>query len=270
MVSFGQYHEYEETAVYDEIDLKEASELYSYMHTKAMVEIDPENPNVAILTQNGTKFKVMIDVQGEEIENYTFKVGNAQYSAGSDKKEYDALDYVYRRYEGAPYMYSFESGKYIGEAEVKYIDHNGNEVAEDQLTEQYFLNNCDKQLNDRLAQFGELFINRYVDFGAVNGGYFFGNYALLKEVMQPDSEIWQRITDSWGIIFYGNTEYCKIHNLKVNICSQLADNLYLVDVSYDTETKAPYEDPVWDDNFARVVAVENEEGNLVTVSMYNY
>lgn len=203
-------------------------------------------------------------------ENYTFKVGNAQYSAGSDKKEYKALDYVYRRYEGAPYMYSFESGKYIGEAEVKYIDHNGNEVSKDQLTEQYFLNNCDKQLHDRLAQFGELFINRYVDFGAVNGGYFFGNYGLLKEVMQPDSEIWKRITDSWGIIFYGNTEYCKIHNLKVNICSQLADNLYLVDVSYDTETKAPYEDPVWDDNFARVVAVENEEGNLVTVSMYNY
>ena len=202
-------------------------------------------------------------------ENYTFKVGNADYSAGKDKIEYEVLDYVYPRYENVPYMHKFESGMYIGDAEVKYYDHNGKEVNSDQLNEQFFLNNCDKALHDRLAEFGELFINRYVDFGAVNGGYFFGNYGLLKELMQPDSEIWNRITESWGIIFYGNTEYCKILDLDVNICSKLADNLYLIDVSYDTETKA-WADPVWDDNFARIVAVENEEGDLVTVSMYNY
>ena len=71
----------------DEIDLKAASELYSYMHTKATVEIDPENPNVAILTQNGTKFKVMIDVQGEEIENYTFKVVAAESRADYGVKD---------------------------------------------------------------------------------------------------------------------------------------------------------------------------------------
>jgi len=63
--------------VRDEIDLKAASDLYSYVHVKATAEIDPENPNVAILTQNGTKYKVIIDVQGDEIENYSFKVLDA-------------------------------------------------------------------------------------------------------------------------------------------------------------------------------------------------
>ena len=164
-----------------------------------------------------------------------------------------------------PFMYNYESGKYLGEAEVKVFDAVGNELSEDQLTEQYFLNNCDEALYKSLAEFGELFVNRYVDFGALTGYSLMG----MTQIMEPDTELWERITSSWGIMYYANTQYCNIHNLKINFCSELADNLYLIDVSYDTETKG-VGTPVWDDNFTRVVARVNVNGIMKAVAMYNY
>jgi len=56
--------------VRDEIVLKAESEIYSFLHTKAEVEMQDEN--MAILTLNGKKFKVSIKVEGSGVSEYTF------------------------------------------------------------------------------------------------------------------------------------------------------------------------------------------------------
>ena len=202
-------------------------------------------------------------------EDYSLIVGDAVIGASEECKEYKALNYVYDRFSGIPQMHKFQSGNFLENVSVSIKDFRGNEIGEEQLTEQYFLNNCDEELQARLSAFGEDFINRYVDFLAINGGNFYKNFISLDNIMLYDSELYNRIHSSWGGIFYTNTVYCKIHSLDVNFCAQLAENLYLVDVKYHTETKG-LADPVWEDNFARVVAVEDENGQLVATQMYNY
>ena len=204
-------------------------------------------------------------------EDYTLQVGNARYSAGEETKEYKALDYVYDRYEGITDMHKFESGLYIDGAELKFLDAKGNEITEEQFTEQYFLNNCDEALEERLKTFGLDFMDRYVKYGSVYGGHdnFFVNFYNLKLVMLREGELYKRLDTEWGVLFYSSTVYCNILDSNVNICSQLADNLYLIDISYTTETKG-FADAVVSDNFIRVVAVEDEFGNLMATNLYNY
>ncbi|MBQ6875919.1 MAG: discoidin domain-containing protein [Lachnospiraceae bacterium] len=64
--------------VRDEIDLKWASDVYSHLFVSGEVEFDEEDPNRVILTKNGKKFLVVIDVQGDKIESYTFKAMEAK------------------------------------------------------------------------------------------------------------------------------------------------------------------------------------------------
>lgn len=202
-------------------------------------------------------------------ENYTLQVGDASISAGTEKREYEVLDYVYKRYDNLPYMHNFDSGSYIGDVDVVIKDDKGNVLSEDQLTEQYFLNNCDDELKARLEEFGKGFAYSYVNYGSNNGGAVYANFGKLHEIMDHNSEVYERVMSVWGGIFYTYTEYCNILSLDVNICSELADNLYLIDVSYTTETKG-YADPVITDNYARIVAYETDYGQLLATNMYNY
>ena len=204
-------------------------------------------------------------------EDYTLQVGNASYLAGEETKEYKALDYVYERYENIPQIHKFESGLYIDGAAVKLIDARGNEISEEQLTEQYFLNNCDEALDERLETYALDFLDRYVKYGSVYGGRdnFFVNFYNLKLVMLREGELYKRLDTEWGVLLYSSTVYCNILDSNVNIRSQLGENLYLMDISYTTETKG-FADAVVSDNFIRVVAVEDEFGNLMATNLYNY
>ena len=56
---------------------------------------------------------------------------------------------------------------------------------------------------------------------------------------------------------------------KTQIKPENGEEYYLVDVSYDTETKASA-DAVFDDNYVRLIAIEDKLGRLLAVSMYNY
>ena len=201
--------------------------------------------------------------------DYTIQVGNSLVSAGTEEHEYKALGYMYDRYDEIPYMYDFVSGNFLGDAEIVIKDPTGKVLSEDQLTEQYFLNNCDANMEARLDEFGREFVQRYVDYGAVNGGSLLYNLVRLRDILDHECELYHRINTNWGSVLYSNTEYCKILSMDVNFCCEAAENLYVVDVSYTTETKG-LADPVVSDNFTRVVASENAEGKLLVVDMFNY
>lgn len=202
-------------------------------------------------------------------EDYSLQVGNATISAGGETKEYEALGYVYERYAEMPMLHLFESGSYLGDVDVKILDAGGNELSEEQLTEQYFLNNCDEELQKKLVAFGEEFVKRYIDYGAVNGGTFLYNFLQFKDIMLTGGELYNRVNTNWGAVLYSSTEYCNILDLKVNFCCRLDDNLFLVDVSYTTETKGTA-DPVVGDNRVRIVGLEDVDGQLVASQMYYY
>ena len=202
-------------------------------------------------------------------EGYSFNVGKAVYTAGEETKNFETLSPFYERYEDLPTMYLYRSGKYLGEVKKAKLDAEGNELSEEQLNEQYYLNNCDEELNERLTTFAEDFVDDYVDFRAVADNYFYGNYMSLKELIEPKSLLWEAVEESVKTDDFIPALYGKVSDFKVNICSQLAENLYMIDLNYTSEIKHN-EDPVVEKCSVRLIVRENAKGKLVAVSMDKY
>ncbi len=202
-------------------------------------------------------------------EGYRVTVGSGEAKPGPEKAEFESLKHLYERFEGMPYLAQYSSGLYLGEAEVKIYNEQGALCDPEQLSEAFFLSNLSGEAKTEVEDFGRDFIQRYVDYGAINGGNFYYNFARLKHVMDPYGELYARVNSGWGGIFYTNTKYCEILSMEVNFSTQLQEDLYLVDLSYRTETQGLAE-PVESDNNARVVVIRDEYGALLATAMFNY
>ena len=226
----------------------------------ALWQVTEENYDLQPLTKN-VSFLLPAD--------YSVSVGKAELKAEGKGQEYESLRQLYGEYENMPLLYDFVSGSWIGDAEIVIRDGQGTVLSEEQLCESYYLSNLSGEEKTLVEDFGTEFIHRYVDYGAVNGGNFFYNFSRLKAVMDPYGELYARVNSGWGGIFYTSTKYCEILSLEVNFSTKLQEDLYLVDLSYETETQG-LADPVRSDNNARVLVIRDDHGVLLSTAMYNY
>lgn len=149
--------------------------------------------------------------------------------------QYETLSGFYEHYDNLPMLVHYESGKYIGDAEVVIKDGKGNEVSQDKLNEAYYLDNCDPAKAEKISEFADEFVDRYVFFCANTNQNEYGNYDYLAQIVKPESPLLDRMYNAFWSFGYTTVYSCDIVSRNINLISDLGD-CYLVDYSYATDT----------------------------------
>lgn len=181
--------------------------------------------------------------------------------------EYETLSGFYEHFDSIPTLVSYESGKFIGDVEVVVKDGNGNEVAEENLNEVCYLNNCDADTTTRISEFADEFINRYVFFCANTNKNEYANYDYLYQMVKPESPLQDRMYNAFWAFGYTTVYSCDIISRNINLISDLG-NYYLVDYSYTTETVGSA-GPVAENSNVRFLISDNDD-TLLAEAIYNY
>lgn len=180
--------------------------------------------------------------------------------------KYQALGQNYENYDSLPYMTRLESGSYLGDAELKILDSNMNELSISELSETRFLSNCSAELEEQLSGFAREYINCYSAFAA-NVYYFEARNAYLA-LLNPESAIYERMSQSFMGFGFSGLISSALKDSSINLCSDLGNNLYLVDASF-TLTVTALQGPVDVDNDLRLLIIDDGEQYLVD-AVYNY
>lgn len=181
--------------------------------------------------------------------------------------EYNTLSGFYPHYNDLPTLVLYESGKFLGDADITVKDGSGNQVDTSELNETRFLSNCDEDTVARISQFADEFISRYVFFCANTNQNEYANHDYLKELVKPDSPLTDRMYNAFWAFGYSTVYSCDIVSRNINLVSDLGGR-YLVDYSYTTETVASA-GPVQEDSNVRFLVSDND-GTLLAEAIFNY
>ncbi len=184
-----------------------------------------------------------------------------------DAIEYDTLSNFYAYYDNLPRLTKYESGKYIGEENLRVLDADGNEVNTDELSEADFLSNCSEETVADIKEFTDEFVRRYVTYAANLNGSWFANYNNARYLTVPGSQLENRLQQAMGSFGYSTIYSCDILSNEINICAKF-DDVYIVDITYITETLARA-NPVQEENNIRLAVVPYGETYLAE-AMFNY
>ena len=170
--------------------------------------------------------------------------------------------------EGLPVLYRYDSGRYLGQTELRVLDAAGNPVSPEDRNELFYLDNCDDETQAALTEFAVDYIQRYVLFTANIEQSYESGYSNLAWLVVPGSSLSIRlqraVLDGWR----SNAISCKLSGPEIRLISDLGDNGYLVDLSYETNTSTMY--ATVEDSYQVRLLVTEYNGRLRAYAMYYY
>ena len=185
------------------------------------------------------------------------------------KTQYSTLSSCYEYYDDLPYLNHFESGRYIGDADLRIFDPSGKEVSGDELSESVYLNNCSPDMEKQLKDFSDEVIRRYVQLCANIDGNEIGNYIHIKEIIVPGSQLHDRMRISLYALGYSSVRSCDITSSTMKICSDLGNGKYFTDLNYVTEIVG-LDGPVSTEQNIQFVISYDSLNQLKAEAMFNY
>lgn len=183
---------------------------------------------------------------------------------------YTVLESCAELVEELPTMVRYEFGPYLKGVEPAVRDASGKTVPEGKQNELYYLANCSRDEQKRLEDFALEYLDAYLPYAGDEGGNGSWQYywTLLHPMIVHHSELEDRLVGAREGFGYSSTVSVEVVSHKVNVCHNLQDGHYLIDLEYRTETVAR-EGPVQEDNRVRLL-VRAENGNLYAEAMYHY
>ncbi len=175
-----------------------------------------------------------------------------------DNIPYEDIKEYYDDYE-LPCQVTYEAGPLLGEFQMVITDQDGNVVTFDENTDWsvYYLNCTDEELQ-KVDDFAELFLERYVDFTGSNKNTRHTTYnALIKHVLEG-SDLAKRLKDAIAGLQFGQSKGDEIVSIVTHMHIRL-DQKYLVDLTYEVDTTGK-EGVVRTTTNARLLIAETEKG----------
>ena len=182
---------------------------------------------------------------------------------------YKALSDYYKAYPQLPHLVTYTVSGYLGQQDAVITDVKGKAVTEADLAESVCLDRCTAQEKEMLTALADKFITNYVQFTADVRGTHYIFYNELRQMIVLDSELSSRLTTSLSSFGFTTTKECNITSLKYNLFCPLDASHWLIDCSYTTEIRSAT-DTDSGSRSVRLVAVQDEKGNLLIESMSNY
>ena len=181
---------------------------------------------------------------------------------------YEVLEACRELVPRQPTMLRYELGPTLRDEPLSVRNAGGREIPGDKRNEYAYLANCSSTTCERLEAFSLDYLNAYLPYAGDlrrSGISFWGE---LREKIVRGGELERRLISVRDNFGFGNTRSIKIVDHTLNLCVDLKDGHYLVDLVYRTETEGLH-GPVQEDNRVRLLLWEENE-KLLTEGMYSY
>lgn len=167
-----------------------------------------------------------------------------------------------------PTMVRYECGPTLLGDPLRVLNAGGREIPEDKQNEFYYLANCSSTVRERLTEFSLNYLKVYLPYAGDQRRGGLGYWGELREMIVRGGELEERLYGIRNNFGFGNTRSIEIVDYTVNLCTDLKDGHYLVDLVYRTETVGLH-GPVQEDNRERLLLWEENE-RLYVEAMYHY
>ena len=167
-----------------------------------------------------------------------------------------------------PTMVRYELGPVLGDEPLIVRNAIGREIPEEDQNELYYLSNCSSTVRERMESFALDYLNVYLPYAGDlrRGGIAY--WGALREMIVRGGELEERLYGVRNNFGFGNTKSIEIVDHTTNLCVDLKDGHYLVDLVYITETVGLH-GPVQEENRERLLLWEEDE-QLFVEATYHY
>lgn len=181
---------------------------------------------------------------------------------------YPELEEYYSEYD-LPHCVKYEAGPFLGNVEVEVFNQQGELTQFDENTDRtQFFDNCTEEQRKQLVPFVETFIERYAVFSSSTRENCNTNYAKLVTYIQFPSDLLTRLAWAKEGLQYGQSAQDKVVQITPHYMTQLADDTYLCDVTWEVDTTGK-KGVVKTETSSCLVIVQTENG-LKVREMSNY
>ncbi|MDO5445586.1 MAG: phosphodiester glycosidase family protein [Eubacteriales bacterium] len=97
--------------------------------------------------------------------------------------------------------------------------------------------NCKGTERKELVSFAEEYIRRFVAFSADVNFMSTINYHSIRDLVVPDGELQARLYQAFGSFGFVCAKESEVVEFRTESCSKTGDNRYVVEISYDTDTR---------------------------------
>lgn len=121
--------------------------------------------------------------------------------------------------------------------------------------------NCKGAERKELVSFAEDYIRRFVAFSADVNFMSTINYHNIRDMIVPDGALQKRLYQAFGSFGFVCAKECEVTEFRTESCSKTGENEYVVEISYDTDTRGRSEHVIENRNM-RISVIRTDDALL--------
>lgn len=175
---------------------------------------------------------------------------------------YENLEAFYDDYQ-LPTMVTYEVGPFLGKVSLETFDAEGETVVIDETTDySRFLDNCTETDMQRLSNFADQFLARYVAFTGSAHKSSENNYAKLLPYVVIGSDLHKRMSMALDGLSWAQSNGDRLVSITYNQFIDIGGGKFICDAAYEVDTSGR-EGVVRTTNYVRFVIVDIPGGPRV-------
>lgn len=149
---------------------------------------------------------------------------------------FENLEAFYDDYQ-LPTMVTYEVGPFLGDVSLETFDTAGEAVTIDETTDyNSFLNNCTDAEMQRLSNFADQFLARYVAFTGSAHKSSENNYAKLLPYVVMGSDLHKRMSMALDGLSWAQSNGDRLVSITYNQFINIGDGKFICDATYEVDT----------------------------------
>ena len=188
-----------------------------------------------------------------------------------DKIEYEMLDGFYsEKGINLPYLSSYVTGSVIGDVKIYGKDSNDNIIPYEDLNEDTYCNNCDKNTKVEVSQFTKDFIYAYVKFLSNSDRNTEGNYTNLIQYVESNSSLESLLRDAKKSNGFNSSLGDQIESINILHCMDCGNNLYMCDSQFTYISTGQHREQTEMTNNMKLLIRFSSDSSYKAIAMVQY
>ena len=203
---------------------------------------------------------VSLTVPPEYTVSVDGKVLGSEYIT-DDKVEYDILKGFYKSKDfSCPYLVTYFTGSLLNGAEITVKDGSGNTVPLENLTEDYYADNCTTQEKQDITEFTNNYVEAYVRLTSNADGNYQLNFYHLTQYVLNNSDLHNRLRELMKSVSFNMSHGDEITDITINHIMNCGKGNYMVDVTYTYNTTGQGKVKTTNENNERLMLRQSSTG----------
>lgn len=218
----------------------------------------------------GTESVSVTVPQGYDVYVNGFRLDES-YIVKEESREFEVLEFFYGTYDLPELvLVTYKAGPFMNaQFQMEVYDPEGQPfVMDENFDENTLIALSDETVKGELDAFLDKFIDAYVLFAGCANDNRYANYNHVIQYVVPDSNLAQRMREALDGLLYAQSRGDKVAEIDVHHYVAVAENKYMVDVTYKVDTTGN-EGVVQTTTNVKMIVVESN-GRYLVESMIGY